>query len=170
MDAEAAPGPDPVVSAGREAWSVGPAEDSDLQGACRAVRLLVEELGSQPPDPGASLDAARALLEDPDAGLLIVARSGREIVGVLAVSWQTAIHVPGRYALIQDLWVAPSWRGRRVGRELIVAICAEAAKRSIGRVEVGLPPPRFAALAATESFYARNGFCTVGPRMRRLVG
>ena len=57
--------------------------------------------------------AARALLEHPESGVVLVADADGEIVGVLAASWQTAIHVAGRYGLIQDLWVHPGWRGGR---------------------------------------------------------
>ena len=49
-------------------------------------------------------------------GALIVAEAGAEIVGVLSASWQRALHVPGRYATIQDLWVDGEMaqpRGRR---------------------------------------------------------
>ena len=42
---------------------------------------------------------------------------------MLVASWQAAIHVPGAYALIQDLWVDPDCRGRAVGRELVAALC-----------------------------------------------
>jgi GNAT superfamily N-acetyltransferase len=89
------------------------------------------------------------------------------LVGVLSMSWQCAIHTPGRYALIQDLWVRPGWRGSGVGAGLLAALFALARERGVPRVEVGLPRESFAAVAATEAFYVANGFTGLGPRMRR---
>jgi GNAT superfamily N-acetyltransferase len=94
---------------------------------------------------------------------------GDGLVGVLAASWQIAIHVPGRYALIQDLWVSPDWRGKGIGAGLLTALFELARSRGVQRVEVGLPRERFAQFQATESFYLSNGFTPNGPRMRRIL-
>lgn len=148
---------------------VRPAARTDLDAVVAAVSELLRELGAAPPPTGAMLDCARALLDDPDAGALLVAQAEDALVGVLSASWQTALHVPGRYALIQDLWVHPSWRSRAVGSELLAALFQLARGRGVARAEVGLPREGFRGLAATESFYARNGFAPLGPRMRRLL-
>jgi GNAT superfamily N-acetyltransferase len=148
--------------------SVRPATHGDLAAVVAAMGELLVELGSTPPGPAAMLATARALLEEPGAGALLVAEEGGEIVGVLAASWQLALHVPGRYALIQDLWVDPARRGHAVGRELLAALFALVRARGVARVEVGLPRESFAGLAATEAFYLRNGFAPLGARMRWL--
>jgi len=109
------------------------------------------------------------LLDDPQGGSVLIAEADGEIVGVLTASWQRAIHVPGVYATIQDLWVDEAWRSRGVGAELVEAIASQARTRGVSRLEVGLPRETFAAIASTESFYSRNGFEHLGPRMRRLL-
>jgi GNAT superfamily N-acetyltransferase len=130
--------------------------------------LLVELGGKRPARPEVEAEV-RAIVEDPAAGLLLVAEREGELVGVLGASWSRAIHVPGRYVLIQDLWVAPDWRSQGVGAELIEAIAARALEAGVARLEVGLPREDFAAIDATESFYRDNGFEHLGPRMRRLL-
>ena len=60
-------------------------------------------------------------------------------------------------------------RRRTVGAELVEAIASQARARGVSRLEVGLPRETFAAIASTESFYRRNGFEHLGPRMRRLL-
>jgi len=114
-------------------------------------------------------EAVRRLAGDPEAGALLVAEDDGEVVGVLAASWQYAIHVPGRYGTIQDLWVHPEWRSRSLGRELIMALVREASEAGVPRLEVGLPQESFANLGATERFYRENDFKPLGPRMRRLL-
>ncbi len=145
------------------------AQVQDAAAVAAAVRELLLELSGDAPQPVALERAARALLEDPAAGAVLVAMDGEEIAGVLSASWQLAIHVPGRYALIQDLWVSPGHRGEAIGRELLLALFDLAVEREIVRVEVGLPSERFAGLPATEAFYRANGFSHLGPRMRQLL-
>jgi ribosomal protein S18 acetylase RimI-like enzyme len=163
-------GPGAPVGTGTPPRSgVRAASSADAAGIAEAVEQLLIELGGERPSRGELESAARALIDDPAAGAVLVAEKGREVVGVLAASWQQAIHVPGRYGTIQDLWVLPAWRSRAIGHELIDALCELAAEQGVGRLEVGLPKEGFARLGATEAFYRANGFTHLGPRMRRLL-
>jgi GNAT superfamily N-acetyltransferase len=143
------------------------ATHDDVPTVVAAVRELLVELGGTPPATSAMEAAARGLLDDRRVGALLVAEAAGATVGVLGASWQTAIHVPGRYALIQDLWVHPLWRGQAIGGGLLRALFERARELDITRVEVGLPPKRFEGLAATEAFYLGAGFAHLGARMRR---
>jgi para-aminobenzoate synthetase len=152
-------------------WEVREATEADVGAVAAAVgELLVELSGGGP----AAVDLETATLElvrDRGMGALLVAEAGGEdgIVGVLAASWQHAIHVPGRYGTIQDLWVDPEWRSRAVGHDLVEALCALAREEGAKRIEVGLPREDFGRIAATEAFYRANGFEHLGPRMRRKL-
>lgn len=146
---------------------VASAADAPL--AAAAVGSLLDELGGEGPTAAELEEAARALAANPELGALLIAEAEGAIVGVLAASWQHAIHVPGRYGTIQDLWVDPEWRSRALGRDLIEALVALAGERGVARLEVGLPKEGFAQLEATTRFYGANGFEHLGPRMRRLL-
>ncbi len=145
-------------------------EDDAPAVAVALSQLLVELSGGGP--PLAELEqASRELARDRGMGALLVADGGGEdgIVGVLAASWQHAIHVPGRYGTIQDLWVHSEWRSRAVGRELVEAFCKLAREEGAARIEVGLPRESFERIGATEAFYRANGFEYLGPRWRRKL-
>lgn len=161
---EAPPRPGPAANA-----RIRAASGEDAPAVAAAVEALLIELGGERPSTTALQAAARTLAEDPQAGALLVAEYEGAIVGVCAVSWQYAIHVPGRYGTIQDLWVHPEWRSRALGRELILALVRQATELGVARLEVGLPQESFAQLAATERFYRENGFTPLGPRMRRIL-
>lgn len=149
--------------------NVRAATADDAPAVAKAVEELLIELGGERPAATALEEAVRRLAGDPEAGALLVAEDDGEVVGVLAASWQYAIHVPGRYGTIQDLWVHPEWRSRSLGRELIMALVREASEAGVPRLEVGLPQESFANLGATERFYRENDFKPLGPRMRRLL-
>jgi GNAT superfamily N-acetyltransferase len=141
----------------------------DVGGVATAVESLLAELGGRTPTRAEMEAEVQALLDDPQGGSVLIAEADGETVGVLTASWQRAIHVPGVYATVQDLWVDEGWRSRGVGAELVEAIASQARTRGVSRLEVGLPRETFAAIASTESFYRRNGFEHLGPRMRRLL-
>ena len=149
--------------------SVRAATREDLPAVVEAVGELLAELGGRHPSRPEMEAEVGALLDDGAVGTLLVAEDGGDLVGVLGASWQRAIHVPGRYATIQDLWVHPDWRSRGIGAELIEALAARAREQGVGRIEVGLPRETFAAISQTEAFYRGAGFEHLGPRMRRLL-
>lgn len=153
-----------------DAWRVRRAKRSDAEAVAVAVAKLLLELGGSLPAARKMREATRALIDSREAGAVLVAEAGGELIGVLAASWQLAIHAPGAYALIQDLWVDPAWRGQAIGRALLDSLFALAHARQVQRVEVGLPHESFTGFVATEAFYSRNGFGANGPRMRRVLG
>jgi branched-chain amino acid aminotransferase len=154
-------------------WRVREASVQDAPAIAAAVAELLVELSGKGPATAELEEATRELAGDRGAGALLVAEAGGEdggkIVGVLAASWQHAIHVPGRYGTIQDLWVHPEWRSRAIGRDLVEAFCDVARREGAKRLEVGLPRESFARIGATEAFYRANGFEHLGPRMRRKL-
>jgi GNAT superfamily N-acetyltransferase len=134
-----------------------------------AIESLLIELGGRRPAPAEMEAEVRAILTDPALGAMLVAEAGGELVGVLGASWCRAVHVPGRYAVVQDLWVDPEWRSRGVGADLIETLAERCREEGVRRLEVGLPREDFAAIGQTEAFYRANGFEHLGPRMRRLL-
>lgn len=150
-------------------WIIREATHEDVPQIAISLRELLIELGANPTLPAALEEPARALIEDGSLGVLLVAEEQGQIVGVLGVSWQVAIRIPGRYGLIQELWVHPERRGRTIGGDLLAALFKLARSQQVTRLEVGLPSERFSHLPATEAFYVSCGFKAIGMRMRMLL-
>jgi GNAT superfamily N-acetyltransferase len=148
-------------------WHVRPASPEEAPVVAAAARALLRELDATPPAPEAMEAAARALIANPDAGAVFLADAGGAIVGMLAASWQIAIHVPGRYGIVQDLWVHREWRSQAIGQGLVEALVTVARRRDVARIEVGVPRDGWPQLEATRRFYLRNDFGTIGGRLRR---
>jgi GNAT superfamily N-acetyltransferase len=159
----------PALASGVGGWQVRPARTDDVPAVAAAVAALLQELGATPPPTRAIESEARAHIEDPSLGIVLVASADSEVVGVLTASWARAIQVAGRLLTIEVLWTRGEWRDRGVGAGLVHALAVAAAAEGAGRVEVGLPREGFPALRATERFYLANGFERLGPRMRRAV-
>jgi len=150
-------------------WIIREATLEDVAAVAAAIADLLVELGGKPAPIPELEEATRVLIANPDLGTLLVADADGVLAGALGVSWQHAIRIPGRYGVIQELWVHPAWRGRTVGGDLVVALFKRARDRHAYRLEVGLPGESFPHLAATEAFYLNNGFTTIGLRMKRLL-
>jgi GNAT superfamily N-acetyltransferase len=188
----------PATAPGTVGWSVRPARTEDVPALAAAVAALLAELGGTPPKHPAIEAEARAHIDDPSLGIVLVAaitdpletpkprsqlattvvanceRAGgdersRQMIGVLTASWARAIQVAGRLLTIEVLWTRREWRDAGVGAALVEALAVAAAAEGAGRVEVGLPRESFPALRATERFYLANGFERLGPRMRRAA-
>lgn len=159
----------PAAESGVSGWEVRPARVEDAPAVAAAVASLLEELGATPPAKEAIEAEARAHIEDPSLGIVLVAAADRDLVGVLTASWARAIQAAGRLLTIEVLWTRRELRDRGVGAALVDALALVAAAERAGRVEVGLPREGFPALRATERFYLANGFELLGPRMRRAV-
>ena len=117
---EAAPTEDRAAARAATAgpgWRVREAGADDVAAFAAAVEALLDELGGRKPSPEELRGEVEALLAAREAGSLLVAEAeDGAMVGVLSASWQRAIHVPGVYATIQDLWVAQPRGRRRPGR------------------------------------------------------
>jgi len=151
-------------------WWIRDATSPDVPEIAGALRMLLTELGGSPPAARELEWAAGAVIDDPERGCLLVADTADDgLVGVLAASWQHAIHVPGRYCILQDLWTDLDWRSRGVGASLVAELLVRMRRHHVDCVEVGLPSGDFARLEATEAFYLANGFASLGPRMRQVL-
>jgi len=160
----------PATSPGTSGWQVHPARPEDAAAVATGVAALLCELGATPPSHASIEAEARAHIDDPSLGIVLLAvGDGAELVGVLTASWARAIQVPGRMLTIEVLWTRREWRGRAVGAALVDALGPIAADAGAARVEVGLPRESFEAIRATERFYLANGFERLGPRMRKAL-
>jgi GNAT superfamily N-acetyltransferase len=99
--------------------------------------------------------AARTLLDG--NGVLLLAGSA----GVAALSWQYSLERAGRIAWLEELYVAPDFRGRGLGAKLLERAAQEA--RRAGCVSLELEVVRGHERAAR--LYLREGFTRL-PRLR----
>jgi GNAT superfamily N-acetyltransferase len=110
---------------------IGPATEQDLEAVLPLMRAYCDFYEVAPTDEGLE-EMVRALVAGEDAdGMLLVARDGDgSPVGFAAVGWKWASTRGARIAVMEDLFVAPEYRGQGAADALIEA-CADRA-RSLG--------------------------------------
>jgi GNAT superfamily N-acetyltransferase len=112
---------------------IGPASESDVVALIPLMRGYCEFYGASPTDDGLE-EMARALIAAPDEeGMLLAAREDDgEPVGFAACGWKWSSLRGARIVVLEDLFVAPEFRGRGAAGALI-AECARRAR------ELGAP-------------------------------
>lgn len=92
--------------------------------------------------------------KNPEFYYNLVAVSARRIVGFISVVFYKTVFHKGGTALINELIVTDSLRGKGLGRELLMKAKEEALLRGMDEIEVGTEKTNSPA----QSFYKKYGF------------
>jgi ribosomal protein S18 acetylase RimI-like enzyme len=134
---------------------------SDMGVLLELMQALYDEDGTTPLRRDAAESALRGLLTAPERGLVWVIEQSGEPAGYLVLTWGYSLEFHGRDAFIDELYLAPRYRGVGLGRQAVA--WAEAACRAHGagavHLEVEIDNERAHAL------YRRNGFAERGLRL-----
>ena len=110
------------------------------------------------PTPGVAWLTARLrdLLPGPDVAVLLV---GEPVAGVAVISFRLNVWYSGPVALLDELYVQPDRRGRRLGHALLEAACAHARERGCEVLEINVDGVDVDA----RRFYEAHGFTNTEP-------
>ncbi len=128
---------------------------------------LLNELSSE---EGPSLEVLRSTAEEVLRSCSIdgaLAFAGSQAVGVIMLNECMAIYAGGRFGEITELYVSPAHRSKGIAPILITAATSIGRQKGWKRLEVGAPDQP--AWSRTLSFYLREGFEEVGPRLRKFI-
>ncbi len=127
--------------------------EADLTELLPLMRGYCEFYETDPSDE-ALLGLSRALIEDPQReGVQLIARDpgeSGESLGFATVFWMWSTTRAARIAVMNDLFVAPSARGRGVGEALIAACLELARERGAAMLEWQTAPDNRTAQALYE--------------------
>lgn len=141
---------------------IRPAEDADavgvlaVQAEAAAERRWIATQPEEIPKPEDQVESRRKLVRD--GGILLVAEEGGRIVGLCGL--MRGQRLATRHTADLGLTVAASHRGRGVGRALVTAAEAWAARAGIERITLGV----FVHNEAARRLYERLGYEVEGMR------
>lgn len=123
-----------------------------------ALQRLLGELFAQEhdfqPDMEKQARGLRLILDDPKRGQLFVARLDGEVIAMASVLFTVSTAEGGLVGLLEDVIVAKSHRGRRIGQQLLEHVQQWCWQHGLLRVTLLTDYDNHAALA----FYERVGF------------
>ena len=138
----------------------------DAETVSRLTKELFSELGHTPPvaDLNQSVAFCKNILEKDEYVAFLAVGSKGSAEGIITLSEGVAIYAGGRFGVIREFYVVPEMRSRGVGKALWEK--AKEFTRSKGWRRLEVTPPPKEKHGRTYSFYLREGFCEVGPRLK----
>lgn len=138
----------------------------DAETVSRLTRELYAELGHQ--SHFADFTQSVAFCQDifeKDEYLAFLAFDEKGFAsGIITLSEGISIYAGGYFGVIREFYVVPEMRCKRVGKALLEKARESAKSRGWRRIEVTLPSKD--KWTRTYSFYAREGFEEIGPRLK----
>jgi len=94
-----------------------------------------------------------------------IARNENDLpVGVITLSECFAIYAGGNYGIIDELYIVPEYRSKKIGQRLLETVKDHARQKGWKRIDVTAPAGD--KWARTVRFYEREGFVFTGPKLK----
>ncbi|PVE64414.1 GNAT family N-acetyltransferase [Priestia megaterium] len=141
----------------------GNLEDAEL--ICELVANLLYELRGKPLNNDNLINISKELLKNKKQRYVAyLAFNGDKCLGVVTLSECASLYAQGAFGIIQELYIIPSARSQGIGNQLIKKVKEYGIQCGWDRIEVGAPDAE--KWDKTISFYKREGFRELGPRLR----
>ena len=126
---------------------------ADSEQAARLLHDFNREFGEQTPPVAALARRLAALIEGGDT---VVVLGGDGPDGVAVLRLRPALWSERPECYLAELYVRPEVRGRGLGRAIMQAVLAEARRRNVDTVEIGVDEPDLGARHLYESLGFTN--------------
>jgi len=143
------------------------ATSADLPALQRLLALLFAQEAEFHPDPVRQEAGLSLILGRPETGTVLALRdnAGGEAVGTVGLLYTVSTFLGARVALLEDLIVAPAFRGRGGGTLLLDAAIARAKAEGCRRITLLTD----AGNEAAQALYRSRGFLSSPMRPMRLA-
>ncbi|MFJ7309776.1 GNAT family N-acetyltransferase [Peribacillus frigoritolerans] len=137
----------------------------DIELITSMVAKLLSELGDEAVNSKEFKDVCTELLgKERNLYTAFLAFKEDQCVGIITLSEFASLYAKGIGGVIQELYIVPNVRSQGIGDLLIDAAKEYGINRGWTRIEVGAPDAE--KWNRTVSFYKREGFIEVGPRLK----
>lgn len=137
----------------------------DITELCCLLDILFSQEIEFKPDSNAQQSGLRAIITNPQVGVILVARHNDNLVGMVNILFTVSTALGGRVAILEDMVVLPSKRGLGVGSQLLNAAIATARENNCQRLTLLTDSDNEKA----QGFYEKHGFTRSSMLPFRLV-
>lgn len=127
---------------------------SDIPALCDLLALLFSQEADFQPDNEAQRRGLTQILNNPDVGLILIARQKNQIVGMVNLLFTVSTALGQRVALLEDLVIAPTQRGNGIGSQLLKKTIETARLHDCHRITLLTD----LANEPAQRFYRKHGF------------
>ena len=126
----------------------------DVPALCDLLSLLFSQEADFQPDYEAQRRGLLQILENPDVGVILVARQKNQIVGMVNLLFTVSTALGQRVALLEDLVILPNQRGKGIGSKLLKEAIETAKLHDCHRITLLTD----LANESAQRFYRKHGF------------
>jgi len=130
------------------------AVESDVPQCAALLAILFSQEREFAPDVEAQSRALDLIIQQPELGRIFVADVDGDVQGMVMLLFTVSTFLGQKVALLEDMVVAPAWRGKGVGSQLINHAVAFARQERLGRITLLTDADNEAA----QRFYRAKGF------------
>ncbi|MCD2449257.1 GNAT family N-acetyltransferase [Methylicorpusculum oleiharenae] len=133
---------------------ITPALASDVPALCGLLEILFLQEEEFMPDRNAQQRGLRLIIDNPESGLIFVARSRQRVVGMVSLLFTVSTALGNRVGLLEDMIVVPDHRGQSIGSQLLMRVIETARQKGCKRITLLTDQDCLAA----HNFYQSHGF------------
>jgi ribosomal protein S18 acetylase RimI-like enzyme len=133
---------------------IRPATLDDIPRLVELLAILFAQEADFVADPQRQARGLSLIIGNAEIGRIYCAVDSSVIVGMVSILFTVSTAEGGRAALLEDMIVAPDWRGKGIGRQLLAHAISEAKEAGCLRVTLLTDQTNEAAMR----FYRRAGF------------
>lgn len=126
----------------------------DINELCGLLDCLFSQELEFKPDAKVQARGLRAIVTNPDVGIILVARHGGKLVGMVNILFTVSTALGAKVAILEDMVVLPDERSAGVGSNLLTAAIATAREYDCKRVTLLTDSDNETA----HLFYEKQGF------------
>jgi GNAT superfamily N-acetyltransferase len=141
-----------------------PATKADIPQLASLLHLLFTQEEDFKPDAARQAAGLALIINSPQTGIIFVARSGAEIVGMVNLLFTISTAEGGPVCWLEDMVVHPDQRGSGLGSRLLSAVIEYAREHAFLRMTLLTDE----ANEGARRFYGRHGFVESGMMTLRL--
>jgi GNAT superfamily N-acetyltransferase len=140
------------------------ATTSDIPALVSLLSTLFSQEAEFTPNAEAQRRGLEAIIGNPEAGAVLVARQGDQIVGMVNLLFTISTALGERVALLEDMVVSPADRGKGIGTKLLSEAISFARLRGCKRITLLTDRSNESA----QRFYSKQGLVLSGMVPMRL--
>jgi ribosomal protein S18 acetylase RimI-like enzyme len=126
----------------------------DLPQLVALLHALFTQEAEFVPDAARQERGLRLIIENPDAGVILVAKAGDQVCGMVILLFTISTAQGGRVAWLEDMVIRPDARGTSLGSRLLSHAITEARARGLTRISLLTDTVN----ARAQAFYKKHGF------------
>ena len=130
------------------------ANEADIPALCELLACLFAQESEFSPDAVAQRKGLHLLLRQPEAGAILVARAGSQVVAMVNLLFTISTALGARVAILEDMVVAPAARRAGIGSALLQHAIDYSQSMGIERLTLLTDGNNHGA----QRFYQRHGF------------